>query len=265
MVAMLPTPADEPVWIGTEAVMVVRLNDPELAPANEPSSPDRKDVRPLDLRAVNKISTDAAANSCTYEIRYVGLRRGEYDLRDYLKFSPNFNRQMFAPIIVNIADPLPPNHDGELETPPVLERRMSASSLRQGHIAAMAVIWLAGLAIVLLVPWILRRSRRLYVPAGTPEDPLLKQLRLAEVRMLTPPATAEIERNLLERWRIELNLKGGQGVTLIRAIQKDERGRELLDALEAWRAELESRPALMPQALKAWAEAVQKPVEVKTP
>src|SRR4051812_18399769 len=93
-VTTLESPAYEPVWIGTEDVMVVRLNDPDLKPAEDPASVDRKKVRRLILKSVNKITTDEATDTCSYRICYLGLKAGEYDLRDYLKFSPTKNRHM---------------------------------------------------------------------------------------------------------------------------------------------------------------------------
>lgn len=247
-------PIDEPVWIGTEAARTVKLNDPNVEPNRPSGQSDRNRVSPLILTAVNPVGKDPKSDAWIYEIRYVGLQAGEHDLRDYLSFSPEVNRQMFAPILVSVADPLPLDHHGQLETPPVLARAGRAPSAPSRAFAAALAVWLAGLGLAGIAACKKWRSRRVMVPAGAKEDALLKRLRLAEVKRLTPQGVAELERELLDRWRRELSLDDSRGVALIRALEKDGRGQALLTALEAWRSRLESSPAPMPAVLKDWAE-----------
>jgi hypothetical protein len=252
-------PVEEPVWIGTEAVKRVSLNDRDLGPIRSSGPVDRSQLTPLILTAVNQLGQDPTSKLWLYEIRYVGLRAGEHDLRDYLNFPPGTNRQRCPPILVTVSDPLPPDHHGQLDTPPVLDPAPEAPSDPKRTVTGVAVGWVVGLCALGTAAWLKWRSRRVVVPARAPEDELVKQLHLAEVRLLTPQGLAALERELLDRWRRELGLAGGSGVALVRALETDPRGRALLTALEAWRASLESGPAPMPTALKEWAERTTNP------
>lgn len=253
VIALVPqAPPDEPVWLGAEAVKHVQTGYPILAPKNDPKGGPRDWVIAVLVTAVNESERDRASNTREYQIHYIGLAAGEHDLRDYLQYPEKVNRLMFPPMLVTVSDPLPPGHHGQLETPPVVGREVASPGPLCATFAILAGGWVAGLAVAGLVVWKRAHPRRVRVPTGAGGDGLLKRLRLAEVKLLTPQAVAEIQLELLERWRNELGLERSRGVALVHALKQDTRGRELMAALDAWLLLLESGPAKLPALLEEW-------------
>jgi hypothetical protein len=155
---------------------------------------------------------------------------------------------------VSIADPLPLVHNGQLETPPALSRELRAPGVPGSVAVVLGGLWALLLAAVCLAAWLRFRAGRVSVPRAEAEDALPGKLRLAEVKLLTPQGLAEIERELLARWRHELHLEMFPQIELFRRLERDARGRELLAALEEWRGRLERGPAPLPPLLEPYAE-----------
>jgi hypothetical protein len=252
-------PAEEPIWVGSEGVIRVSLKDPEVKPSKWTAPTDQNRVPPIIIKAVNQVGKDSKSEVYTYEIRYIGMQTGEHDLRDFLNFSEDANRQLFPPIVVSVANPLPPEHHGQLETPPVLERSMREPSVLSRTLVWAASAWAVVMVLAGIAAWLRWRNRRVHIPAGPVEDSLVQRLRLAENQRLTPHGLAAIERELIDRWRRELDLGASQGQNMIKVLEQDVRGRNLLAALQEWQSRLQSGPAPLPALLKEWAERSSSP------
>lgn len=247
--------SDEPVWVGMEASVKVRIRDGTLSPRSEGASDTRR-LPPVTITAVNPPAHEGEA----WEVRYVGLKAGEHDLRDYLQVRDE-KRQIgdengiraVPPILVRISDPLPAEHHGQLETPPALTRDLTAPGLRRVMLVGVAVLWSVGLLALFLGRRSQLRSQPLTIPESVPEQSLPKMLRLAELKLLTPQGVAGIERELLDLWRREFGLTEFPGADLIRRLEQHPRGKDLLAALDEWRRRLQSGPSRLPPLLAAYA------------
>jgi hypothetical protein len=257
-------PPDEPIWVGIERTILVTVKATTLAPRS-PAGATAKAMPPLVLSAVNPVSVDAGTGARVYEVRYIGLKAGDHDLRDYLQFPDDVSRQMVPPLPVSVADPLPPTHNGELAVPPVLSRRDLPAGLSRTAAATVACLWTAGLGVIGFTWWKQTRRRRIGVPAAIPEDELARKLRLAERKMLTPQGMAEVERLLLGRWLRELDIREIRLVEGIRELEKHPRGRDLLAAFEDWQRRLESGPSELPTLLRTYIEVPVSPAAEGSP
>jgi hypothetical protein len=197
--------------------------------------------RPLEAKPVDEKSplvlriaaTQPAAGGTRYDLRYIGLVPGSYDLRKYLLRSDGSGTGDLPAVPVTVAGLLPEDHQGQLVPPST--KPLSARAWYKPLMIAAAVLWL-----LLLVPLILagRKRRSVQVtPAARPPTladrlrPLVEQAARGE---LSADGKGQLERMLLGFWRHRLAL---HEVTMAETLARLKEHREagaLLRALEDW-------------------------------
>jgi hypothetical protein len=215
--------ADVPT-VGIEGQLTVLLPGPEL----KTKPPDR--ASPLNLRIA---STRPHGSQVQYDLRYIGLVPGRYDLRQYLVRADGAPVGELPELKVEVAGVLPPQHQGQLSP---------RSDLPELHLGGYRW-WMgaaAGLWALLAFPLFLGRRRRPQKTESAPVAPptLAERMRplveLATKGQLTGDQQAQLERMLLGHWRERLGLDSldlSEATTRLRA--HPEAG-TLLRALEDW-------------------------------
>jgi hypothetical protein len=195
----------------------------------------RLEARPVEHKAkiiLRVAETRPRADSLFYDLRYVGLVPGNYDLRNHLIRADGSTTNDLPPIPVSIAPLLPANHNGQL-----IEEPVSALGRLAGYktlMMAAAVVWVA-----LLVPLVWRRRTRVLSESPPPSEPTLAErlrplVEQAAHGTLSRDGQAQLERMLLNHWRQRLGLEGlSMAEALVRLREHSEAG-ELLRALESW-------------------------------
>ncbi|MCH8922945.1 MAG: hypothetical protein IIA67_07335 [Planctomycetes bacterium] len=221
--------------IGIEGVYYVRHRGTalEVVPFEENA--------PIVLRIANvdRDTSTGDGQSMIYELRYIGTRAGEHDLRDYLVRVDGQPINGLAPLTVQVSDLLPTDHDGVLET-------IDGVGLPwlwpyRWLLVLVAIIWLAPLV------WLIRRklTRRAAPRERRDAQPatLAEQLRpLVEAAVsgqLDWAGKARLERLLIGYWRERLDLDGLATQAALARLRADANAGELLRQLEAW---LHQRP-----------------------
>lgn len=169
-----------------------------------------------------------------YDLRYIGLEPGRYDLRDYLR-RPDGSPPGELPLLpVESAGLLPKTHSGEL-----VERPLGVLGLFGGYrnaLVAAGVVWIAGLVAF----WFGRRHRSsaTAAPVTAPPPSLAERLRplveLAARGQLPAEGKAQLERLLLTHWRERLALGDLDPAEAIARLRPHPEAGRLLTALEDW-------------------------------
>jgi hypothetical protein len=169
-----------------------------------------------------------------YDLRYVGLEPGSYDLRDYLVRLDASSVTNLPAIPVKVEPLLPEKHSGQLvalETKP-LPRLGGYERLIRGLIIAWALL--------LLPFWLCRRRRKTgpAVAASARTVSLAEHLRPLVERaaqgQLSSGEQAELERLLLIHWRKRLGLDKEAPEEAARQLRAHPEAGSLLRELENW-------------------------------
>jgi hypothetical protein len=193
-------------------------------------------ARPIDRTSpltVRIASTLPRGELAQYDLRFIGLVPGKYDLRKLLIHQDGSPAQSLPPLPVEISGLLLETHNGHLGEHAV--ERPGIAAYYRWIMGGTALLWLGA-----AVPLFLSRRRRTAAepPAVTRLPTLAERLQplVEEARagQLTTDRQAELERLLLGYWqqRLELgSLKIGEAMSRLRA--HPEAG-ALLRALEDW-------------------------------
>jgi hypothetical protein len=181
--------------VGIEGVYYVRHDGPLLArPVDDRS--------PVVLRVTRSVRE---GNSNVSELRYIGVRPGRHDLRDYLIDGAGQPARL-SPLLVAVLETLPADHDGSLAVAE-LPRRSFVWPYREMLIGFLAA-WL--IATVFVVAKRLLRRTKSTVTALTPPLTVLDRLQslvaAAIAGQLAPEEQARLESLLLAQWREEMQL-----------------------------------------------------------
>ena len=229
-----PTPALEPQEVRESTVgMPGRLLEVVL-PGSELEVAPRVASDPLVLRIVR---VSPHGSDFRYDLEFVGLEPGEYDLRSALK------RKDGTPLP---ADGTP----GALPALPVRVKSLLAPGIVKPHApegralqafggyrAAMILVgsvWVAGLALILF-GW--RKRRQAEVAAARPPT-LAERLRPLVERALagelSGPERSRLEGSLIAFWRRKLDLEEERPAALVARLRAHPEAGPLLASLEAW-------------------------------
>ena len=197
---------------------------------------------PLEARSVDEKSliilrvagTFPHGTLTRYDLRYIGLEPGRYDLRDYLRRPDGSPPGELPPLPVEIAGLLPKTHSGEL-----VERPLGVLGLFGGYrdtLVAAGVAWIAGLVAF----WVGRRrpDAPAAAPVTAPPPSLAERLRplveQATRGQLPAEGKAQLERLLLTHWRERLALGDLDPAQAIARLRPHPEAGRLLTALEDW-------------------------------
>jgi hypothetical protein len=217
--------ADVRPTVGIEGRLEVQLAGPELAA----KPPDR--AAPLNVRIA---STRPHGTVFQYDLRYIGLVPGKYDLRDYLIRPDGTSPQDLPTLAVEIGKLLPAEHNGQLV------------GLTESPIQKLGgykiLMWTgASLWVLCAIPILLARRRRrepIDVVADAAPPGIIDQLRplveLARTGKLTTDGKARIERLLLAHWRERLNLSDAEPAAAVLQLRTHPEAGALLRTLEDW-------------------------------
>lgn len=193
-----------------------------------------------------------------YDLRYVGLRPGDYDLRDFLVAADGATPGNLPSLPVRIAGLLPPAHDGRLIESPA----GPLPGLGGYRLAMIAVcgLWIAGLG-----AWFWTRPR--VVPntvgaANAPPPSIEERLRpLVESAAsggLGPAEQAHLERLLLGFWRQRLGWDDLPMDAALARLRGHPEAGALLRNLESW---LHRPPGTAPVDVTALLAPYRRPSE----
>jgi hypothetical protein len=194
------------------------------------------EAKPVDEKAsmiVRIASSTPGPDGTAYDIRYIGLEPGRYDLKGYLFRIDRSATTPIPSIPVRIKPMLPDDHQGQLVA-------ATSSPLRflgayKWLLIGVGVLWLAALYPLIFVK---RQRARLAADAAplppTLADRLLPLVQQAAAGTLSADGKGQLERLLLSHWRERLHLgEATMAEALVRLRQHREAG-ALLRALEDW-------------------------------
>ena len=195
---------------------------------------EAKPVDPKSLIVLRIADTRPHGALIYYDLRYVGLEPGKYDLRNYLARKDGSTTNDLPAIPVEIAGLLPAKHDGELLAQP--EKPLPFLGGYKTLIVLVVALW----ALVLIPLWLIGRRRKsapaVAAPMAAPTlaDRLRPLVEQAAAGQLSRDGQAQLERLLLTHWRQRLNLEAEDMAEAIRRLRGDAEGGALLRELENW-------------------------------
>lgn len=211
--------------VGIEGRLEVLLSTPALV------------ARPADRTAPMNVRIAAArphGDHTQYDLRYIGLVPGEYDLRAYLLPKEGAPAADLPPLTVTVRGLLPDEHEGQLALLP-----RGAFARLGGYKAVMigaAVLW-----VLCAIPLFLAHRRRREVaaaPAPAPPPTLAERLypliESAREGKLDADAQAQLERMLIGHWRERLGLDSLDASEAMSRLRAHPEAGALLRALEDW-------------------------------
>jgi hypothetical protein len=217
--------ADDVPTVGIEGRLLVLLPGTALLA----KAADR--TAPVNVRIA---STRPHGTLTEYDLRYIGLVPGKYDLRQFLVREDGSPTNDLPPLEVQIAGLLPAQHKGEL-----LAHQGSPFAALGGYkfvISAAVALW----ALVLIPIFLANRKRKVAAepPASIAPPTLAQRLRplveLATTGRLTTDQQAQLERMLLSHWRERLGLESVSASEAIARLREHSEAGVLLRALEDW-------------------------------
>jgi hypothetical protein len=225
LIAVLASARAATPTVGIEGQLEVQLAGPELTAR----PPDR--AAPLNVRIA---STRPHGTQIHYDLRYIGLVPGKYDLRDYLVRSDGSKPNELPALAVEVTGLLPADHRGQLAQPddsPI--RRLGGYK---------ALMWIGvGLWVLCVIPLLFGRRKRGDQAAAAEDSappsiidqlrPLVEQARAGK---LTTEGKAKVERLLLAYWRERLELVGVGPAEAILSLRAHPEAGALLRTLEDW-------------------------------
>lgn len=225
LVAGTHTMAAELPTVGIEAKVEVLLPGPPLK------------TTPFDLKSpitVRIASTRPHGSQIEYDLRYIGLVPGKYDLRTYLTPEGDAVGVELPAIPVEISGILPAEHNGHLI--PHDSAKVSFFGKYKWLIIAATILW-AGL----LIPFLLSGRRREFQheTAPPPGPPTLAELlrplvMQAAEGQLSTDEKAKLERMLLGHWRKQLGLESLEPPAAMLQLRAHPEAGALLRSLEDW-------------------------------
>jgi hypothetical protein len=169
-----------------------------------------------------------------YDLRYIGLVPGKYDLRQFLIREDGSPTNDLPVLEVQVAGLLPAQHKGEL-----LAHQGSPFAAFGGYkvvIRAAVALW----ALVVIPLFLANRKRKAATEVSATIAPptLAERLRplveLATAGRLTTDQQAQLERMLLSHWRERLGLESVSATEAITRLREHAEAGVLLRALEDW-------------------------------
>lgn len=216
--------------IGIEGVYYLRHAKLGLIPlaANERS--------PIILRIASVVKDK---ETYLYEIRYIGTRPGQHDLRKYLAREDGESLGDLPPMTVAVHEVLPKEHDGAIE--PLAATGSYGAWPYRRMLQGGLILWGIATAVYFVRRFMQQRPKPVVKTNAAPTlaDQLLPLVEAALAGNMTTPQQARLEMLLLTHWRQKLNLASLPPDKALRQMRKHETAGKLLRELESW---LHARP-----------------------
>lgn len=192
-------------------------------------------VPPADRRAavlVRIVAVWPHGTARRYDLEYVGLEPGSFDLRKHLRRKDGTSTADLPPIPVTIDSVLPKSQLRPADLEGGLLPRLGGYRLL---ILVGGVLWVAGLLAILLVG---RRRRQPALTAGPRPVNLADRLRplveAAQAGQRDPTRLADLERHLIAYWGKRLRLDDLTPAEALPRMRRHKDAGPLLVQLEAW-------------------------------
>jgi hypothetical protein len=216
--------------IGTEGVYYLRYEREGLIPlaANERS--------PIILRIATVVKDK---DTYLYEIRYIGTRSGQHDLRKYLAREDGQALENLPPLKVAVHEVLPKEHDGAIE--PLAATGSYWAWPYRRLLQGGLIVWGIATGVYLVRRFMHRKPVPVVKTNAAPTlaDQLLPLVEAALAGNMTTTQQARLEMLLLTHWRQKLDLASLPPDKALRQMRKHESAGKLLRELEFW---LHARP-----------------------
>jgi hypothetical protein len=195
---------------------------------------DARPVNPRSLVTLRIADTRPHGTLIHYDLRYIGLVPGRYDLRDFLIRKDGSPTNDLPPILVLVSGVLPEKHQGELA-----EQSVRPLPFLGGYKTALTIagaLW----ALVFLPLWLSGRRRKPPAAAPVASGPpsLAERLQPLVARAaqgkLSRDELAQLERMLLSHWRERLVLGDVSMIEALERLREHPEGGVLLRQLEDW-------------------------------
>lgn len=198
--------------------------------------------KPLKARPVNDkslivlriVNVYPHGTKTRYDMRYIGLLPGSYDLRDYLVHEDGSAATNLPPLPVEIAPLLPADHDGKLIEEP-LQGIPFFSRFRE-IVIAVWILW----ALLLIPILMIKRKGMDAAPVvdELPEPTLAEKLQPLVVKAADGTITSEeqshLELLLIAYWRHELQLDSFSISDALERLKMHPDAGSLLREMETW-------------------------------
>ena len=189
-----------------------------------------KDRTYLILRVISVTPKDGGY---IYDLRYIGLLPGDYNLSKYL-LMPDGSLPGALPVVsVKVLPLLPQGHQGEL-----VSQQLKAHAPPGGYKLFFTIVWIVWA--ILLVPLIFafREKKAVSIETVTRPATLDEMLRplveKAVAGRLGASGKGHLERLLMGYWQKELNLDESSVYRVLRKIRQHPEGGKLFEKLECW-------------------------------
>ena len=206
-----------------------RLNVLLPPPALKAKPPERNAA--LTLRIA---SAEVRGEFIQYDLRYMGLVPGNFDLRSHLLRDDGAPTSDLPPLRVMISGVLPYGHNGELN--PTRDAPLAKPPSYRWLIGGAAALW----ALAAIPLFFIRRGRAQLVEKSataappTIADRLRPLVASASTGKLSGDQQAELERLLLAHWRKRLDLENLAPAEAMPRLREHPEAGALLRALEDW-------------------------------
>lgn len=201
--------------------------------AADPAASASPGSRPIWIVSCEEIPGEAG-NPRSWLIRYSAWRAGDYDLRDLLHWSDGVSKAMVRPIIVSIADPLPPGEESLALRPPPASVLPTAPATTPWR-AIVFPTWAAGLAILAWLGWGRGRHPQSAVLPGDPvRRELLDGFRAGARSQLTPQTRADLQRRFVGLLIRDFAAPEGSMRDQLQALEEHAAAAPLLEDLDRW-------------------------------
>jgi hypothetical protein len=218
----------QPLYSQTSVGLAGRIESRFLPGSEVEAKPHDDRKSPLVVRIV---SAEPISTGYRYEIEYVGLEPGTYDLRDYLRRKDRSSTADLPALPVTIRSVLPP---GQV-TPHALQPDRTP---RLGGYRTLLLlgggVWVLGLMAILLVG---RRRRAGAIESAKPRtlaDHLRPLVEEAVAGRAPPERLAGLERALITYWGRKLKLSQERPIDALAELRRHREAGPLLVQLEMW-------------------------------
>ena len=193
------------------------------------------EVKPLTDRGtpvvVRIVEVYPHGTSFRYDLEYYGLAPGAYDLKDFLRRKDGSSAADLPAIPIEIRSVLPP---GQIEPHALTPEKSPPLGGYRRALWVGGVLWVIGLAAILLLGRKSRRQAASAQPPRTLADRLRPLVERAQAGTLTAPERGELERMLLAFWGRRLGLTHLDPSQVLAEMRKHPDAGRLIEQLELW-------------------------------